>query len=321
MVSTWPQFFERINNITIKITPGCNLKCTYCNVEAATPKTPKMSVERYRQIADLAIRNSKGPFLGLEFHGGEPLLLPDEWYEETVAYARGLAREHGKILDLPMVTNATMLTEKRLEMLLRLGIRLCVSCDGPPEVNDELRGGGERVERTLRLLQENDVHKGVITVLSPSNWNRMPQIMDWYADIGVTNFMINFLQPQGRGIDGDLLSGEEMFEAMRDVFEHMWRTGVSVSEAEVGSRVQRFARGRDTPPPLSCHEFQCQAGRSYIAIDTFGRVHPCGSDVVRHGFGHLDEPFDETRYDRMLEKLHDKGDWVARCFGCDARQI
>lgn len=321
MVTSWPEFFEGINNITIKVTPGCNLKCTYCNVEAATPKTPKMTVERHRQIADLCITNTKSPFVGLEFHGGEPLLLPDEWFEETVGYARALAKKHGKILDMPIVTNATMINDKRLQKLVDLGIRLCLSCDGPPAINDELRGGGERVARALGIVQRQDVPKGIITVLSGANWNRMPSIMDWFSEVGVDNFMINFLQPQGRGLDANLLSGEQMFTAMKEIFEHMYETEVSVSEANVGSRIERFARGRKSPPPLACNEYECQAGKSYIAIDTFGSVHPCGSDVFNHGFGHLDQPFDNERYQNMMANLHDKGAWVARCFGCNAKQI
>lgn len=321
MVGSWERFFEQINNITLKLTPGCNLKCAYCNVEAAGPKTPKMAIERFKQIADLIIRNSTSHFVGLEFHGGEPLLLPDEWFEEAVTYARTLGREHKKIVDMPMVTNGTMLTEKRLRKILDLGIRVCVSCDGPPEINDELRGGGERVANALGLLQRKQVGKGVIAVMTQSNWNRMPEVMDWFDEIGVNDFMVNFLQPQGRGVAGDLLSGEQMFEGMRDVFEHMYRTGMAVHEAEVTSRVDRFARGRDNPPPLACHEFQCQAGRSYIAIDTFGTVHPCGSDVMNHRIGHLDSPFSDEQYEGILANLHDKGDWVVRCFDCNAKQI
>lgn len=321
MIGSWEKFFENINNITLKLTPGCNLKCTYCNVEADGPKTPRMAIERFRQIADIIIKNSKHHFIGLEFHGGEPLLLPDEWFEEAVTYARMRGREHNKVISMPMVTNGTMLTDKRLKTILDLNIGLCVSCDGPPEINDELRGGGERLANALRRLQRQRVGKGVIVVLSQSNWNRMPQVMDWFDEIGVKDFMINFLQPQGRGIAGDLLTDEQMFHGMRDVFEHMHRTGMRVHDVEVSSRVERFVMGRDYPPPLACHEFQCQAGRSYIAIDTFGTVHPCGSDVVSHAFGHLDAPFDDARYEGMLDKLHDKGDWVLRCFNCSAKQI
>ena len=31
------EFFQRIGYVTLKLTNGCNLHCTYCNVEAVTP--------------------------------------------------------------------------------------------------------------------------------------------------------------------------------------------------------------------------------------------------------------------------------------------
>ena len=321
MSLTLEQFFERIGYVTMKLTPGCNLKCTYCNVEAVTPKTPKMELDRYKRIADLLIKNSKSHFVGLEFHGGEPLLLPDEWYEEAVAYGRALAREHNKIIDFPLVTNGTMLSEKRLKRLLDLGIRFCISCDGPPTINDILRGAGERVERALALVHRERVQTGVITVLSQANWNRMPEVMDWFGDIGVKDFTINFMQPQGRGMESSLLSAEQMFTAMRDIFEHMHANDVRVHEAETILRVQRFAAGRDPKPQLHCSEFGCQAGKTYVAINFDGTMHACGTDLANHPIGHMDQPFDEDFYNKALAQLHDKGAWVVRCFDCDAKQI
>jgi sulfatase maturation enzyme AslB (radical SAM superfamily) len=59
------EFFQRINNVTLKLTAGCNLHCTYCNAEAETPKTPRMPMERYKQIARLLVANSRSASVGL----------------------------------------------------------------------------------------------------------------------------------------------------------------------------------------------------------------------------------------------------------------
>jgi sulfatase maturation enzyme AslB (radical SAM superfamily) len=66
-------FFQRIGSVTLKVTNGCNLHCAYCNVEALTPKTPRVSMQRFKQVAELLITNARQPQLTLEFHGGEPL--------------------------------------------------------------------------------------------------------------------------------------------------------------------------------------------------------------------------------------------------------
>jgi uncharacterized protein len=316
------EFFQRIGYVTLKLTSGCNLHCAYCNVEALTPRTPRMSLDRYKQVADLLLANSHRPQVGLEFHGGEPLLLPDEWFEEAVAYARAVAQRHHKEVEFPLVTNGTLLTEERLLKLHNLGILFCMSVDGPPAINDALRGGGAAVERAIRLFRKHGIHFGVLTVLSRANYARMGEVMDWFAEVGINNYRVNFLQPQGRGSDGkELLTGEEMFEGMRQVLDHMDRNRVAVEEAETMMMVRRFLHGRDPKPGLSCWEFQCQAGRIYCAIDHRGTIHACGTDLSNHPLGHLDQDLDEAHYQATLLRLHDKGDWVIRCFDCPARRV
>jgi uncharacterized protein len=316
-------FFQRIGYVTLKVTNGCNLHCAYCNVEALTPKTPRMSLERFKRVADLLLTNSRQPqLLGLEFHGGEPLLLPDEWFEEAVAYARSLAHRHRKDVEFPLVTNGTLLTEERLLRLHRLGIVFCLSMDGPPDINDLLRGGGLAVERAVRLFQKHRVPFGVLTVLSRANCRRMDQVMDYFADIGIDNFRANFLQPQGRGTDeSQLLTGEELFEGMRQVLHHMDRTQVRISEGEMLRVIDQFLGGRHPQPSLSCWNFQCQAGRSYCAVDYRGTIHACGTDLSNHPLGTIDDDLDDAHYQAALNRLHDKGDWVIRCFDCAAKQV
>jgi uncharacterized protein len=315
-------FFEDIGYVTLKLTTGCNLHCSYCNAEAMTPRTPRMSLERFRQVARLLLESSRHPSVGLEFHGGEPLLLPDEWFEEAVTFARALAQQYHKDVELPLVTNGTLLTEERLLKLHDLGIAFCLSADGPPEINDPVRGGGVAVERALRLFRKHRIHTGVLTVLSRANYRRMGEVMDWLASLGVSNFRVNFLQPQGRGADdAQLLTGEEMLEGMGQVFDHMDRTNVQVREAETLMVLDRFLRGRELQPRLSCWELQCQAGRTYCAIDHRGYIHACGTDLSQHALGHLDEGLDVAHCAGVLQRLHAKGDWVMRCFDCAARRI
>lgn len=316
------EFFQRIGYVTLKLTNGCNLSCAYCNVEADTPKTPRMSIERFKQVARLLLVNTKQSSVGLEFHGGEPLLLADEFFEEAVAYARALAREHSKIVEFPLVTNGTLLTEERLLKLNRLGISWCMSVDGPPEIHDQARGSGRAVERAIGLFRKHGIHFGVLTVMSRANYNRMGEVMDWFDSVGINDFRINFLEPQGRGNDDELvLTGPEMFEGMKQIVEHMVRTGLKVNEAEITQIVMRYQIGRNPNPALTCWELECQAGRIYVAIDHNGYIHACGTDLKNHILGHLDQDLDLDHYDRILRRLHAKDDWLIRCFDCDARKI
>ena len=84
-------FFEPIVYVTAKVTHGCNLKCKYCKVDSLSKAAMKMSLETAKKAARLLIENSSFSSLWFNMHGGEPLLMPDEWIEEVVGYASELA--------------------------------------------------------------------------------------------------------------------------------------------------------------------------------------------------------------------------------------
>ena len=321
---TWmppEQFFRPIKYVTLKVTNGCNLKCSYCNVEADLPSTPRMSIETFKRIATVFIENATATQLGLEFHGGEPLLFPDEWFGEAVGFAQALATKHGKKLEHPMQTNGTRLTEQRYDYLRSLGICIGISCDGPPEINDEYRMAGNRVEQAIRLILSKKRGFGMVLVLSRANCHKMHAVMDYFQGLGVPGFRLNFLQPQGLGLEHTLLTGEEMFNGVKGIFDHMAETECAVMEDTVKILVTRFAYGRIKNPPLSCWEFQCQAGRTYCAVNLHGDVFSCGTDMSKHRLGHIDDGFDLQHTDATLCSLHKKDAWYARCFGCNAHRI
>jgi uncharacterized protein len=315
------QFFRTIRYVTLKTTNGCNLKCSYCNVEADLPSTPRLSMERFKRIADLLIVNSTAPLVMLEFHGGEPLLLSDEWYQEAVGYAASLGRRYGKTVEHPMQTNGTRLTPERLDFLRKLGILVGISFDGPPHINDRHRMAGKRVEKALQLMLERKVDFGLILVLSHSNYADMHEVMEYFRGLGLPGFRVNFMQPQGLGLEHDLLTGREMFTGMKAIFDHMVATDCAVMEADVQMAVNRFISGRYSEPQLSCWEHQCQAGRTYVAINVEGDVHSCGTDMFHHRLGHIDEGFSQEHVSQTLCSLHRKDPWYVKCFGCAARRI
>lgn len=314
-------FFRRIGYVTLKVTNGCNLKCSYCNVEADHPKTPRMSMDVFRRVTDLLIENSPSPKVGLEFHGGEPLLMPIEWFEEAVGYAKQKADAHGKIVEHPLMTNGTMLRGAKLDALLRLGIQIGFSLDGPPHINDRKRQGGLQTVAAMERLRSRGLGYGVIVVLSRANCADMSEVMDFFAEKGVRDYRVNFIQPQGHGRNEHLLTGDELFIALRDIFEHMWRTGCSVIEGDVEKAVHRFVQGRRPNPPLNCWDIECQAGRTYCAVNHLGDVFACGTDMSQHKLGNVYADFDQEHMDGTLKRLHRQDPWYARCFGCEARPI
>lgn len=313
------EIFRPLKMITLKLTPGCNLSCTYCNVDAASPSTPRMSIETYRRIVDLLVDNSVHDTLTLEFHGGEPLLLGQDWFREAVGYARQRAAETGRTIHHPVATNGTMLTEARLAMIEELGLLVRVSIDGPPDINDRRRGGGKAVAAGIERLLDRGMDTTARVVISPDNAHEMDRVVEFLAELGVREFAINFLQPQGRGVDDDQLSADDMTHAMTTICEHMVTHGVFEN---AGLRyVLRHVAGRDRPAKLSCWENQCQAGRTFVGIDHLGDIHACPTDVEHHVIGNIWSAPDLRHRQRVLDRLHIKDAWFARCRGCEAAEI
>ncbi len=145
--------------------------------------------------------------------------------------------------------------------------------------------------------------------------------MEYFRGLGVPGFRVNFMQPQGLGLEHDLLTGQEMFGGMKAIFDHMAETDCSVMEADIQMAVNRFISGRYAEPQLSCWEHQCQAGRVYVAINVDGDVYSCGTDMAHHRLGHIDDGFDREHVGQTLCALHHKDPWYIRCFGCEAKRI
>lgn len=313
------EIFRPLKMITLKLTPGCNLSCSYCNVDAASPTTPRMSMDVYRRIVDLLVDNSVHQVLTLEFHGGEPLLLGNGWFYEAVGYAQRRAQETGRTILHPIATNGTMLTEKRVAMIRELGLFVRVSIDGPPAINDRRRGGGRAVAAGIRRLREHDLDVTARVVVSPDNAHEMAEVIGFLQELGVTEYAINFLQPQGRGLDDGQLSVRDMTKAMIAITTAMSET--HIFEDTALRYLERYVSGRARPAPLSCWENQCQAGRTFVGIDHVGDIHACPTDVVNHVVANIWQEPDHAHRQAVLDRLHFKDAWFQRCRGCKAKPI
>jgi radical SAM protein with 4Fe4S-binding SPASM domain len=146
-------------------------------------------------------------------------------------------------------------------------------------------------------------------------------VMEYFRLLGVPDFRVSPLAPQGWGLNEPLFTGEEQFEGMKSIFDHMCDTDCTVIEAEVMQYVNRIMEGRLSRPPLSCWERECQAARTYCALNYRGEVFACGTDMSKHRLGHIDEDFSQSHLNETLKRLQTKDAWFARCDDCEAKRI
>ena len=128
--------------LTLELVKGCNLRCGYCyyaDRDDAYDARTAMSPEVAERAVDRLLEDSdEAEPLHLHLFGGEPL-LDLERARHVVDYAERRAAETGRTMTFEVTTNGTRFNEESIAFLNEHSIRVGVSFDGPPDVQDVAR--------------------------------------------------------------------------------------------------------------------------------------------------------------------------------------
>jgi MoaA/NifB/PqqE/SkfB family radical SAM enzyme len=169
------------------ITYNCNLRCRYCN---NWKKHVKKELETEKVMFYLEELSSLG-IKFIDFSGGEPLLRED--LEEIIDSCRR------KGIYVSLSSNGTLVKEK-ISLVKKIN-KINLSLDGPPEINDKLRGKGvyNRVIDAIRVCKREKIKTSITTVISKYNISSIPYILDIAKKYKVG---VHF-QPATRSFSGD----------------------------------------------------------------------------------------------------------------------
>jgi uncharacterized protein len=155
-MATEPQ--RRSLQFVVKITKYCNLRCSYCYEYRELGNKTKMALGDlaafFRHVASYAAEHD---LTNVDFlwHGGEPFLVPIEYYSEIKTLQREAFRDLSDRVTNSAQTNLTILTDRHLAWLKEkrfidsLGISFDVSGDQRVDT-----GGKVKTEVVLRNLQK-----------------------------------------------------------------------------------------------------------------------------------------------------------------------
>lgn len=126
-----------------KVNSRCNLACDYCYVYEMADQSWENQPMRMSEAVVDAASSRVAAFAGrtqvsqivVAFHGGEPLLAPPEFYDETCRTIREKTPETTAIR-FAMQTNGALLNESFLKVFERWGVHVGISLDGGREAND-----------------------------------------------------------------------------------------------------------------------------------------------------------------------------------------
>ncbi len=137
MASVFRQFPASMVNITNR----CTLRCKHCFIyRKGNPNDPHDEMDSLSMISELSKIQKQHGIESMLWMGGEPLLRPDVLREGVKLFERNTITTNGTIdlMDLPRCTYV-------------------ISVDGPPELNDAIRGNGtfKKVMKTLSRIPED----------------------------------------------------------------------------------------------------------------------------------------------------------------------
>jgi len=222
----------------------------------------------------------------LDLTGGEPLMRKD--ILDIIASATSLG------LKVSMCTNGTLIDEHTAERLLEAGlVTVVVSLEGPRELNDALRGGGN-YEKTMRALswfvreKHRMEHVKVGVIISKMNFRYLADFTKFlFEEVGITSISFNpftkwMLHVNKHTTLEDFVITEDLLPALRMELEKIiayaaTSPGLFPAPSYFRKIPDYFADGNLVP------DTGCTLPLAVCGVEAEGTVYPCLMEHIPAG--------------------------------------
>jgi uncharacterized protein len=149
-------------NLTLFMTTGCNLRCTYCYASAGEKPLKSMSLETAQRGVDFVAGNAaetESRRFTMVYHGGGEPTVNWSVLTQSFDYAQAKAHELGLNFTAASATNGVLRDEQIDWIIENLEGGASLSFDGLPELHDKHRltvsgqGSSERVLHTMERFE------------------------------------------------------------------------------------------------------------------------------------------------------------------------
>ncbi len=172
---------------------ACNLACGYCYYLDKQQLYPDkgqqvMSDEVLELFVRQYIESQVNREVLFTWHGGEPLLLPQAFYEKAIRLQQRYAAGHH--IDNCLQTNGTLLTDDWCRFFHDNGWLIGISIDGPQHLHDAYRKSrrGEpswqRVMQGIELLEKHGVMWNALSTVNSVNVKQPVEVYQFFRNIG-----------------------------------------------------------------------------------------------------------------------------------------
>ncbi len=192
----------------IVMTLKCNHFCIYCR--ATDAKFDKEINEKTLIKTIDFILDTPNPNITIEFQGGEPLL---NWnlLKKGIEYIRNKNKIIGKNIIVSLVTNLSLMDNKKLKFLIKNKISICTSLDGPKQIHDKNRiyhpaSSYDKVVYWYKMIKKMidltndgniDFMPSALMTTTRYSLNHHKEIIDEYLNLGLGGIFLRPLSPIG----------------------------------------------------------------------------------------------------------------------------
>jgi uncharacterized protein len=266
-----------IRTLVLCLTTRCNLACAYCYHDGNGDGVD-MSDEVLSEALRLAAAGSK--HLHVQLTGGEPTLSP----ALIIRTVRTL-RNHPRPVTIGLQTNGTLLTRELADFLRANRVQVGISLDGPPAVQEKLRGRAADTLKGISILESRRIPFRITSVISRENVTQLDRLVlalsgfRWARGIG-----LDLLVQKGRAADCGLLPPHpsELRDGVSAMLKALSAVNARRSHPLVLRELELLRRPRPpgNHPPAFCRAVRGQS----LAVHPDGRLFPCSQCLGEEAF-------------------------------------
>ncbi len=309
------------------VSADCNLNCRYCYYQAPDIAPGKSSRIGHRMPPEVlqalmrAYMQTQQAIYSVIWHGGEPTLLPSDFYEHAVSLQKQYARKGARISN-SIQTNGTLVSDKLARFMARYRFVCGVSLDGPAHLHDIYRRTPKgrpthaNVLEGICRLAHAGVPVNVLVLVSRANVHAPLEVYNYLKTRGFD--YIQFIPCVEMDADGKraeyAISGEQWGVFLLSIFnawfeKDIGRISIRLFEAILAKKVQGIA--------IDC--YSGDACNRYLVVEYNGDVYPCDFFVrPGHRLGNiLENTFEEMlTSEQYLQFASRKRSWSDKCAKC-----
>ncbi|KGN82073.1 radical SAM protein [Porphyromonadaceae bacterium COT-184 OH4590] len=259
---------HKLNYLFWECTLRCNLKCIHCGSDCKQDSTVKdMPAEDFFAALDKLSHIVEPNKTIVVLTGGEALLRKDLEQIGLELYHRGFP--------WGIVTNGMLLSEQKIDSLLRSGLRsITVSLDGLENSHNWLRGNSRSFANAMSgieiLARTPDIAFDVVTCVNQKNFGELDTLKECLIEAGVKEWRIFTIFPIGRAKEHTELQLEP--KAFKQLFDF-----IAATRKEGRIKLNYGCEGFLGNYELEVRDnfFACRAGINVASILVDGSISAC----------------------------------------------